>query len=241
MATDNISSFYKAIESINFNKVYWFGVVDLWEMKNIRKVVGCLHALARYVGTLGDYVKIKDLSKTKQEFKEKRNQWNKKILEELDAKEDPNKKGQIELFPVVDEPVVEEEEEAELANPDECTVEGEGSKTGVAGVQSSFIIVARDTIGNELEVGGEKFSVHLFHKTQKDVKIVAEVKDLENGKYEVKYTPKISGDYSMDIYLIDDLGEFSDEEGKEGKEKKRWPRWSHANKRLSYESFNYIK
>jgi len=62
--------FFKAIDSVKFNKIYCFVIVDLWEMKNIRNVVGCLHALARYVGTLGDYVKIKNLSKVKQEFNE---------------------------------------------------------------------------------------------------------------------------------------------------------------------------
>jgi len=168
MATDNISSFYKAIDSVNFNKTYWFGVVDLWEMKNIRNVVGCLHALARYVGTLGDYVKIKDLSKTKQEFKEKEINETKKILEELDAKEDP--KNKVQLFPNIQEDIPEEieeeEQEVDLANPDECLVEGDGSKEGFAGVESKFIIIARDTLGNELEKGGEKFTVMLFHKNK---------------------------------------------------------------------------
>lgn len=90
MATDNINSFFKAIDSVKFNKIYVFGVVDLWEMKNIRNVIGCLHALARYVGTLGDYVKIKNLSKTKQEFNEKEISETKKILEEIE-KDDPKK------------------------------------------------------------------------------------------------------------------------------------------------------
>jgi len=242
MATDNIASFFKALDSVKFKQIYWFGVVDLWEMKNIRLVVGCLHALARYVGTLpGNFVKIKDLSKVKQEFNEREINETKKILEELDQKEDPNKKMKIDLFPTIEETVeldqgdineeIEIQEELkdekteivdDLANPEECTVEGKGSKNGYAGVESKFIIIARDTVGIELEKGGEEFTVVLFHKTQKDIKINGTVKDLGTGKYEVTYTPKIAGDYNMEIYLIDDISGFSDDEveKKEDGEKK---------------------
>jgi hypothetical protein len=108
--------------------------------------------------------------------------------------------------------IVVDLDDEDLANPDECTIEGENSKIGVVGEKSKFLIVARDSIGNELENGGETFSTILYHKTLKDVIINASIKDLKNGKYEVSYTPNTEGEYDMDIFLIDKYEVLSDEE-----------------------------
>lgn len=202
MATDNINKFFNACLSVNFPKVYLFSIPDIWEKKNILNVVHCLHALAHYLSRDGKFVKIKDLSKAGIKFDEEEIAATKKQLQELE--ESPLIKMAFLGGQQEQEATQESDTESldDLADPDECKVIGEGASKGTAGVESKFIIEARDTLGNQIEVGGEEFSVVLFHQNSKD-KIVANVKDLENGKYEVTYTPEKSGDYSMEIHLHD--------------------------------------
>jgi hypothetical protein len=68
MAIDNLNSFLRASKSVGFPDYHFFGIPDIWEKKNIVKVVSCIHALAHYLEKIGNFVKIKDLSKVGLKF-----------------------------------------------------------------------------------------------------------------------------------------------------------------------------
>lgn len=199
MALDNLNAFLRACKSVGFPDYNFFTMTDIWEKKNIVKVVACIHALAHYLEKIGNFVKIKDLSKVGLKFNEDEI---KKTKEEL--------KGLEEFLPpppeIPDQDTKEPEEEEdidELASPDETTVEGEGIKKAEAGKEASFTITAKDSIGNELDHGDEQFQIILFKKDDKKVKITGKSQDLKNGKYTVTYTPEKAGEYEMEIYLLD--------------------------------------
>eukprot|EP01027_Heterolobosea_sp_BB2_P009318 GEZU01013749.1.p1 GENE.GEZU01013749.1~~GEZU01013749.1.p1 ORF type:complete len:1370 (-),score=732.55 GEZU01013749.1:189-4298(-) len=84
--------------------------------------------------------------------------------------------------------------------PENCDIEGEGVIEAVSGLESSFVIRARDKFGNLRYTGGEKFSVSMQHKKTGN-KLATMVTDLGNGTYKVSYTPKDWGEYSLNVKL----------------------------------------
>ncbi|EPR79320.1 Calponin domain protein [Spraguea lophii 42_110] len=80
--TDNHNFFIDGAEKLGLPRIFYFGVLDCYEKKNIPNVVYCLHALAHYMSRVGFSDDIKGLSgkisfsdglieKTKEEFKQK--------------------------------------------------------------------------------------------------------------------------------------------------------------------------
>jgi len=200
MAVDNLTSFLRACKGVGFPEYNFFIIPDIWDKKNVVKVVNCIHALAHYLEKKfpNKYVKLKSLKNAKLEFGSDEIE---KTKSEIKGLED---QLPTEVVDVKVETVQEEEDEpVELASPDECTVEGEGVHKAEAGVKNSFTIVSKDSLGNELDHGDETFRVILFKKDDKKVKISANVKDLKNGKYTVSYIPEKAGEYEMEIYLMD--------------------------------------
>lgn len=204
LAIENVTNFFKSCSSVKFPEYNFFSFTDIWELKNIVKVVVCIHALANYLEKTfpGKYKKIKDFSKLGLKFNEDEIQRTKKELDKLDQQA-----LKLILPDAPEEDEKSEEIELELASPDECTVEGEGTKKAYVGEKNTFTIFAKDNLGNQLEQGDETFSVVLFKKGDKSTKVVGEVIDLKNGKYTVNYTPTKSGEYEMEVYLVDILSD----------------------------------
>lgn len=229
MAVDNLSKFIRACVEVEFPKIFIFEVTDLWEKKNIFKVVHCIHTLANFLSKQGKAIRIKNLSKAGLTFDADEIQRTKDELKKLDDLGG----GDSFQFSVGDDDEEQENDEKtlydsgddddlldsksldddDLADPDMCIVEGDAASNAVCGVDNVFHIVARDVNKKEILHGGESFQVNLFLKQQSDVRTLkAEIRDLDNGKYEVKYVPEIAGEYEMEIQLIDMEGTTDDEE-----------------------------
>ncbi|KAG0442513.1 Ras GTPase-activating-like protein IQGAP3 [Dictyocoela muelleri] len=75
--TDNINFFIDSLREIKLPKVFYFGVLDCYEKKNIPNVIFCIHALAHYLVKIGKPLNIENLygqkifSKDEYESKEK--------------------------------------------------------------------------------------------------------------------------------------------------------------------------
>jgi Ras GTPase-activating-like protein IQGAP2/3 len=208
MATDNLNNFFKACKAIKFGEHNFFTIPDIWEKKNIVKVIACVHALAHYISKHQiAKVKIKDLSKVGLKFDEEEIKNTKELLEKLD--DDPSSKPMIappsrhELDDNDEIGDDEGTEDLELADPDECLVEGEGISKAQAGETATAKITAKDNLGNVIEVGGEEFSAMLFNKNDKKIKYAGKVVDNDDGTYTIAYTPLIAGDYALEVYLHD--------------------------------------
>jgi hypothetical protein len=217
MATDNYNQFFRACDKVNFPKIYMFETTDLWEKKNMYKIVHCIHTLAHYLFTKG-YVKDKRIKRLKNfDFDPEEIQKTKKELEKLD--EMPTWTTPVDDEDdqeVAEEPVEEEEPEEdlppednlddELADPDKCAiVKGEPRKAR-AGEKQVFVLQAKDASGNDIKQGGERFSAFVIPKDESGSnKITLDVKDLANGLYEFTYTPTRSGEYTQEVSLIDEV------------------------------------
>lgn len=227
MAVDNISKFMRACSDSDFPKIFMFEVTDLWEKKNVYKVVHCIHTLAYFLNQRGKGVKIKNLSKAGLVFDAEEIQKTKDELKKLDdlgvseafmiatprggADDESDEKT---LYDSGDDDALLDEKSAldddDLADPDMCVIEGDAKQSAIAGAENLFTILARDVNGKEILHGGETFEVDLYMKNS-DVKVKGVVTDQDNGKYLVKYTPEIAGEYEMEIKLIDSEGVTEDE------------------------------
>lgn len=214
MATDNINQFFRVCEAVNFPKLYLFEVPDLWENKNIYKVVHTVHTLAHFLNERGKGVKIKNLTNAGLEFDEDEIQKTKDELKRLEEQQ-----GMMVNFinPGGDDDLDDEDDESEdpldeLADPDQCEMVGEGSSRAVAGERSQFEIIAKDVNGDEISEGGEHFSIVLFLDSDPSVRVQGTVKDLDNGRYLADYTPEKSGQYTLEVHLIDIPDEDDEDE-----------------------------
>jgi len=214
MSVNNIQNFLKALDNVNFRKLFWFEVTDLWEMKNVYKVVHCIHMLARYLTEHFNTIKIKRLKGYN--FTQDEINKTKKLIQDLneipEIPPEPSESGAAEESDSSTEtdPLSEPDQFDDLADPDKCIVTGDGAKSAQAGVQAKFVIRARDVDGNDIKEGGEIFTVVLFHSEKSEEKIVATVQDKNNGTYDVTYVPKLAGEYSMEIKLIDEENKEND-------------------------------
>lgn len=106
LASDNMSKFFKALDHIKFDKTAQFSFPDIWEKKNIKNVVECIHKLARHLEKQGKFVNIKDLSNAGLEFDEEEIIETKEVLKKLEEEEvkKPVRPKQVEqLKPIEDE------------------------------------------------------------------------------------------------------------------------------------------
>ncbi|KAG2377603.1 hypothetical protein C9374_009119 [Naegleria lovaniensis] len=248
MATDNINNFQDCCDKINFPRFYQFSIPDLWERKNITKVVHCIHALAHFLwrsGKIDASKRIQDLSKSgiqfsrarldkvEQEFKrlEQKNidiKLNFNFSQPGDEEQNLTQKQQkpvvvnnkasnlldrfnklkvgakLDIKPVNQE-LVSIDGGIEMIDPEQCVVRGRGSQTAIVAKLNTFEIIARDQHGNDLQIGGDHFTVTLRRIKEKDddpeATVEGIVTDLGNGIYKVDYVPEIIGKYDLDIRL----------------------------------------
>ncbi len=76
-----------------------------------------------------------------------------------------------------------------------CEAFGDALRTAPLKAPASFIILARDSFGNRLRVGGDQFLVSFRGPCNPDVKVV----DRDDGTYRVTYVPNISGRAEMSV------------------------------------------
>jgi len=217
MSVNNIQNFLKALGKVEFRRLFWFEVTDLWEMKNVYKVVHCIHMLARYLTENFNTIKIRRLKAFN--FSQEEINKTKKLIQDLNEMEmaipeDSNQTAggadDTASDPSTETDPLSEPDFDDLADPDKCHISGDGCKTAIAGVKAKFFIRARDVDGNDIKQGGEKFTVVLFHAEKEGTKIVADVLDKKDGQYEVTYTPEAGGEYSMEVKLIDEENKEND-------------------------------
>lgn len=214
MSVNNIQNFLKALGKVEFRKLFWFEVTDLWEMKNVYKVVHCIHMLARYLTENFNTIKIKRLKGYN--FTQDEINKTKKLIQDLNEMEMPDLPGDGGADDEGSDPDTETDPLSEpdhfddLADPDKCVISGDGMRSAQAGIEAKFSIKARDVEGNDIKEGGEVFTVVLFHSENNDEKVIGKVEDKKNGTYEVTYTAKLAGEYSMEIKLIDEENKEND-------------------------------
>eukprot|EP01105_Mastigella_eilhardi_P007927 TRINITY_DN1963_c0_g1_i4.p1 TRINITY_DN1963_c0_g1~~TRINITY_DN1963_c0_g1_i4.p1 ORF type:complete len:817 (-),score=136.88 TRINITY_DN1963_c0_g1_i4:849-3299(-) len=84
-------------------------------------------------------------------------------------------------------------------DPAHCVARGPGLVDGVAGVESTFLIQAKDQTGAPRPCGGDKFFAYVSGPA--NTRIYGTVSDNENGTYFVTYTPPLSGAYAIAVHL----------------------------------------
>ena len=87
---------------------------------------------------------------------------------------------------------------ASPSDPRMCRASGSGLTGGVAGVTSTFTIVACSSDGRQCPSGGDVFSV--FVSGPGDTRIRGDVLDNGDGTYSATYTPPVPGQYALAIY-----------------------------------------
>ncbi|KAL3056015.1 hypothetical protein OYC64_018674 [Pagothenia borchgrevinki] len=99
--------------------------------------------------------------------------------------------GEMGGFPVVG--VIH----AKTVDLSKCTIEGEGLQRGTEREQGLFVLVCRDSAGEQLARGGEHVLVSIVHKEKKNCTMESTVVDNSDGSYSVSYTPEETGAYSV--------------------------------------------
>ena len=79
-----------------------------------------------------------------------------------------------------------------------CTVEGEGLEKAESQSPAPLRIITRNRLGEQLKKGGQKFDVKVEGPT---TPAEIEIKDNEDGTYDVTYTPKEQGPHHIDIHV----------------------------------------
>eukprot|EP01080_Neovahlkampfia_damariscottae_P004075 gene4075-7364_t len=206
MSTDNVNNFLDGTAKIDFPKIYYFVFSDLWHRKNPPAVVHCIHALAHYLERKGlSKIKIKDLSKHNLHFDQDKINKITKELEDLERDgvnfENFNFKLPNDQEPVEDDPFddLKELDDLGVADPNECTIEGKGSKFTFAGKKGKFTIIGRNQSGKEIFNGGDDIQCELISSDGKVFPV--NVVDLKNGKYECDYTLYKAGKYKLNVKL----------------------------------------
>ncbi|KAL9643268.1 hypothetical protein ABK040_014724 [Willaertia magna] len=207
MAVDNISQFFNACKLANFPDHYVFEVTDLWELKNVYKVIHCLHTLSLHLYRNGLSIKMQNLQNANLKFSKEEIEKTQKMLEQM---EETAMDFPVDVTEVAEEESNEISDESidtieELADPSMCEAEGEGLHKATAGKEAAFTIISKDSDGNILKDSNETFKVTLFYddETDKRITIHANVQNNHDGTYAVTYTPEISGHYKMELVLFD--------------------------------------
>jgi hypothetical protein len=81
---------------------------------------------------------------------------------------------------------------------------GEGLSRATINKTSEFTIITNDKFGNKRAEGGDEIKVSLFC-LENNSEIKAEVEDLNNGKYSIRYTPSAPGQYKFEISINGEL------------------------------------
>ncbi|XP_067114194.1 E3 ubiquitin-protein ligase TRIM45 [Osmerus mordax] len=105
--------------------------------------------------------------------------------------------GEVEGYPVVG---VIHTKTIEISK---CTIEGEDVQHGREGQSGEFTLVCRNSAGVQMGHGGEPVLVSIIHKEKKDCRVESTVLDNGNGSYNISYTPKEPGVYSVWVCVKD--------------------------------------
>lgn len=90
--------------------------------------------------------------------------------------------------------------DAGISDPTKCTIIGENINKAIAGKTSKIILQAYDKLGNARESGGEDFMSILTHTTAGHI-VDVDVRDLENGKYELSFVATDAAEYELEVVL----------------------------------------
>lgn len=74
-------------------------------------------------------------------------------------------------------------------DPSKCIARGPGLVDGIAGIESLFMIEARNSSGQPQTTGGDKFFAYI--SGPENTRIYGNVLDNNNGTYTVTYTPPL--------------------------------------------------
>lgn len=181
----------------------------MWELKNVWKVVHCLHTLSLHLYRNGLAIRMQNLQKANLKFSREEIEKTQKLIEDI--------ADNAMAFPVDIEEVGDETDSSiddvleDLADPSMCDAEGEGLTKATAGVEAKFVITARDSDGEVLKEGNESFKVTLYSvsllgqdENAERVVIQANVSNNGDGTYAVSYTPEKAGEYRMELVLFDE-------------------------------------
>ncbi|KAL9953617.1 hypothetical protein ACROYT_G041063 [Oculina patagonica] len=86
-------------------------------------------------------------------------------------------------------------------DPLSCFAEGEGLRKAFVGEETCLSVTTRDLKGDECYSAADRVTVEATSNCGEV--IVGEVKDLENGLYDVTYVPKVDGIYALAIKVGD--------------------------------------
>ena len=76
-----------------------------------------------------------------------------------------------------------------------CSASGPGITGGYTGVETSFVITARDYYGNSRGTGGDVFNIEIGGTASARMRM----RDNEDGTYTIAYTPEMGGDYYISV------------------------------------------
>jgi hypothetical protein len=157
-------------------------------------------------GRLKDNCKIPDLSSagitfTSEEIDRVEQEF--KLLEDRNIKLDfaiPERKSQ-KLEDEFDLKLQLDDALSSMIDSEQCTIEGRGADTAFASEENVFTIIARNKKGEPLTTGGDRFDVNLVMDSDPTQVVKGRVRDLGNGRYEVRYIPSRVGKYHWNILL----------------------------------------
>ncbi|XP_029433982.1 tripartite motif-containing protein 45 [Rhinatrema bivittatum] len=82
-------------------------------------------------------------------------------------------------------------------DPTKCVIQGEGFHTLRAGRAAAFILLCKNSMGEQVGRGGEQLWIRIAHKDKKGCGIEPRVWDRSDGSYHVSFTPLEPGPYSV--------------------------------------------
>ena len=92
-------------------------------------------------------------------------------------------------------------------DPEKCVLSGPGNTGGILNQQTFFEIQSMDSFGNERTVGGDNFEISLKGTNSQSTTVAVAVTDLNNGKYDVRYTLNSLGTFTLEVKLgLQDVG-----------------------------------
>nr|CAG8474586.1 11600_t:CDS:10 [Entrophospora candida] len=108
--SDNINYFFAAIKKIRLPLIFWFELTDLYEKKNIPKVIYCIHALSHLMSRRGLTPRIKNLV-GKLEFTDEQLHHTQRGLDALGVAMPSFANVGVALAAELNEPIIENEPE----------------------------------------------------------------------------------------------------------------------------------
>eukprot|EP00761_Pharyngomonas_kirbyi_P013726 gb/GECH01013755.1/.p1 GENE.gb/GECH01013755.1/~~gb/GECH01013755.1/.p1 ORF type:complete len:1598 (+),score=438.48 gb/GECH01013755.1/:1-4794(+) len=208
--TDNIIRFLDSAKSSGLTSSFLFDVADLYEKKNLPRVIGSLYALALCLEQQGIGPQL-NLDISPDDFTAEEIQSAQTIISSHRSNQSSNSSRAKGLLASVfgrkrnssgsTQSSDSGDSDDEIPDPEETILEGLDSNNSVrAGADVSFDIISRDKLGNDVERGGRNVTCTLTHVASGDREQL-NVSDLGNGKYRVSFSVSRSGTYEIGVKL----------------------------------------